>query len=50
MRNILSQKKIELESMIQEAEVRLEEQEEVNAQMQAEKSKLTNEIHGLEEQ
>ncbi len=50
MRNILSQKKIELESMIQEAEARLEEQEEVNAQMQAEKSKLMNEIHGLEEQ
>ncbi len=36
--------------MIQDAEGRLEEQEEVTAQMQAEKSKLKNEIQGLEEQ
>ena len=50
MRNILAQKKLELESMIQDAEGRLEEQEEVTAQMQAEKSKLKNEIQGLEEQ
>ena len=49
-RNILAQKKVELESMIQDAEARLEEQEEVNAALHAEKAKLNNAIQGLEEQ
>ena len=50
MRNLLAQKKIELESMIQEAEARLEEQEEVSAALHSEKVKLQNAIQGLEEQ
>ena len=50
MRNLLLQKKAELESLIQDAESRLEEQDELNQIMQSEKIKLQNAIQGLEEQ
>lgn len=50
MRNLLAQKKGELESMVQDMETRLEEQEEFNQLLQAEKTKLLNAIQGLEDQ
>ena len=50
MRNLLAQKKGELESMVQDMETRLEEQEEFNRLLQAEKNKLQNAIQGLEDQ
>lgn len=50
MRNLLLQKKAELEALIQDAESRLEEQDELNQAMQSEKIKLQNVIQGLEEQ
>ena len=50
MRNLLAQKKGELESMVQDMETRLEEQEEFNQLLQAEKTKLLNGIQGLEDQ
>lgn len=50
MRNLLAQKKGELESMVQDMETRLEEQEEFNQLLQAEKNKLQNAIQGLEDQ
>ena len=50
MRNLLLQKKSELEALIQDAESRLEEQDELNQHLQSEKIKLQNVIQGLEEQ
>lgn len=50
MRNLLLQKKSELEGLIQDAESRLEEQDELNQALQSEKIKLQNVIQGLEEQ
>ena len=50
MRNLLSQKKLELESMLQDADTRIEEQEELNQALLGEKKKLQNAIQGLEEQ
>ena len=50
MRNLVAQKKGELESMVQDMETRLEEQEEFNQLLQAEKTKLLNAIQGLEDQ
>lgn len=50
VRNLLAQRKGELESMVQDMEARLEEQEEFNQVLQAEKEKLHNAIQGLEEQ
>ena len=50
MRNLLAQKKGELESMVQDMETRLEEQEEFNQLLQSEKNKLQNAIQGLEDQ
>ena len=50
VRNLLAQRKGELESMVQDMEARLEEQEEFNQVLQAEKDKLHNAIQGLEEQ
>lgn len=50
MRNLLAQKKVELESMLQDTESRLEEQDELNQLLQAEKGKLNIEIQSLEDQ
>ena len=50
MRNMLAQKKLELESMLQDSETRAEEMEETNQTLQAEKTKLQNNILALDEQ
>ena len=50
MRALLSQKKAELEGMLAEYEQRMEEQEEHNQLLGAEKAKLENQLQQLEEQ
>lgn len=50
MRNMLTQKKLELESMLQESETKAEEMEELNQALQAEKAKLQGSIQQLDEQ
>ena len=47
---MLAQKKLELESMLQDSETRAEEMEETNQTLQAEKTKLQNNILALDEQ
>ena len=50
MRALLGQKKAELEGMLAEYEQRMEEQEEHNQVLAAEKAKLKNQLQQLEEQ
>ena len=47
---MLAQKKVELESLLQEAESRAEEIEELNHALSAEKGKLQSVIQSLEDQ
>ena len=50
MKNMLTQKKLEVESMLADAEARSEEMEELNQALQAEKNKLQGTIQQLDEQ
>lgn len=50
MRNMLAQRKLELESLLQDAENKAEEMEEVNQALKAEKAKLQGNIQQLDEQ
>ena len=47
---MLSQKKLEVESLLVDSEARAEEMEELNQALQAEKAKLQNTIQQLDEQ
>ena len=50
MKNMLTQKKLEVESMLVDSEAKAEELEELNQALQAEKSKLHGTIQQLDEQ
>ena len=50
MKNMLTQKKLELESFLGDSETRAEELEELNQALQAEKTKLQSTIQQLDEQ
>lgn len=50
MRNMLAQKKLELESLLQDSETKAEEMEELSQALKAEKAKLNGAIQQLEEQ
>ena len=50
MKNMLTQKKLEVESLLADSEARAEEMEELNQALQAEKNKLQGTIQQLDEQ